>query len=139
MIVGAHTIIYSTNPDADRAFFRDVLRFTHVDAGDGWLIFGLPPAEVAFHPADVNDIHELYLLCEDIEALIAMLRERGVRCDPVEVRAWGSVTKIALPGGGKLGAYQPRHARPTIAGARRRNSTQKRNSRKPTGRKPRAR
>jgi hypothetical protein len=112
MIIGAHSIIYSKNPDADRAFLRDVLRLSHVDAGDGWLIFGLPPAEVAVHPGDKSDVHEFYLMCDDIEALIVAMKERGVACGPVHALGWGTLTHLILPGGGKLGVYQPRHARP---------------------------
>lgn len=112
MIVGAHSIIYSKNPDADRAFLRDVLKLPHVDVGGGWLVFGLPPAEVAFHPSNQNDVHEFYLLCDDIEALIATLRKSGATCSPVQNRAWGFLTQVSLPGGGNLGIYQPRHARP---------------------------
>ena len=112
MIIGAHAIVYSKNADADRAFLRDVLELPSVDAGDGWLIFGLPPAEVAIHPSDENDLHELYLMCDDVEALVAKLREHGVACAPVGDRGWGLVTQLTLPGGGKLGVYQPRHPRP---------------------------
>jgi hypothetical protein len=112
MLTGAHTIIYSTNPEADRAFFRDVLELPHVDVGEGWLILGLPPAELAIHPADANDRHEFYLMCDDVEALIAELRGRKIACGPVQDQGWGLVTRITLPGGGKVGVYQPRHARP---------------------------
>jgi hypothetical protein len=120
MIIGAHSVIYSTNPEADRAFFRDVLKLTHVDVGGGWLIFGLPPAEVAVHPAGRNDVHEFYLICEDVEALMAELRRQGIACAPIENQRWGFVTRITLPGGGKLGVYQPRHARPKAMSAGRR-------------------
>jgi hypothetical protein len=123
MIIGAHSIIYSTNADADRAFLRDVLRLPHVDVGGGWLVFGLPPAEVAFHPSSRNNVHEFYLLCDDIDALMATLRKRDVACSPVQDRAWGLLTEVALPGGGKLGIYQPRHARPKAT--RRRTKTRK--------------
>ena len=112
MINGAHSIIYSTSPEADRAFFRDVLELPNVDVGDGWLIFGLPPAEVAVHPSDENDLHELYLMCDDVETLVAELKRRGISCGPVQDQGWGLLTEITLPGGGKLGIYQPRHARP---------------------------
>lgn len=115
-ISGAHSIIYSTNPEADRAFLRDVLRLTHIDLGDGWLIFGLPPAEVAVHPADSNGVHELYLMCDDIEALVSEMRKRGTACTPVQDRGWGTLTQVTLPGGGSLGIYQPRHARPRATG-----------------------
>jgi len=112
MINGAHSIIYSKNPEADREFLKDVLGLPHVDVGEGWLIFGLPPAEVAVHPGDKNGVHELYLMCADIEALVATLKKRGQECGPVLNRGWGLLTEVQLPGGGKLGIYQPRHARP---------------------------
>ena len=112
MIVGAHAIIYSTNADADRAFLRDVVDLTSVDVGGGWLIFGLPPAEVAVHPSDENDVHELYFMCDDINAFVADMTGRGIKCRPVEDQGWGILTHVVLPGGGKLGVYQPRHARP---------------------------
>lgn len=111
-INGAHVVIYSTNPGADRALLRDVFKFPHVDAGEGWLIFALPPAEVAVHPSDQNDIHEFYLMCDDVEALTADLRRRKIACTPVQDLSWGRLTHISLPGGGKLGVYEPRHARP---------------------------
>jgi hypothetical protein len=112
MIIGAHAIIYSTDAEADRAFFRDVLKLTNVDVGGGWLIFGLPPAEVALHPSDKNDVHELYLMCDDIEGLAADMERQGIACGPVQDQGWGLLTRLTLPGGGKLGIYQPRHARP---------------------------
>ena len=112
MIIGAHSVLYSKNPEADRAFFRDVLAFPYVDVRDGWLIFGLPPAEVAVHPGEQNDVHEFYLMCDDVEAFIADMKSRGVECGEVHNQPWGMLTQIVLPGGGKLGVYQPRHARP---------------------------
>ncbi|HEY2956453.1 MAG TPA: extradiol dioxygenase [Candidatus Eisenbacteria bacterium] len=112
MITGAHSIIYSAKPEADRAFFRDVLKLPSVDVGFGWLIFALPPSEVAVHPSERSDVHELYLLCDDVEAFVAEMKERGVVCGPVEDRGWGLLTQLTLPGGGKLGVYQPRHERP---------------------------
>jgi hypothetical protein len=112
MIIGAHSIIYSTNPDADRAFLRDVIELTSVDVGGGWLIFGLPPAEVAVHPSSKNDVHEFYLMCDDINALIADMSRQGVACGAVDDQGWGILTHVILPGGGKLGVYRPRHARP---------------------------
>lgn len=112
MIIGAHSVIYSRNPDADRAFLRDVLELTNVDVGGGWLIFGLPPAELAVHPSDKSDLHELYLMCADVEAFIAEMDRHGIASSPVQDEAWGRITKLTLPGGGKLGVYQPRHARP---------------------------
>ena len=112
MITGAHSIIYSKDSDADRAFLRDVLQLPHVDVGDGWLIFGLPPAEVAVHPSEKNDVHEFYLICDDVESLVAAMGERNVSCSPVRDMGWGLLTQISLPGGGKLGIYQPKHERP---------------------------
>jgi hypothetical protein len=112
MITGAHSIIYSKNPEADRAFFRDVLKLTNVDVGGGWLIFGLPPAEVAVHPSDDNDQHEFYLMTDDIEAFVAQMKESQIACGPVDDQGWGLLSQLTLPGGGKLGVYQPRHARP---------------------------
>jgi hypothetical protein len=112
MITGAHSIIYSTNPDADRAFLRDVLALTHVDVGHGWLIFGLPPSEVAVHPADQNGAHELYLMCDEVEAFVREMKTHGIACGPVQNQGWGMLTHLTLPGGGTLGVYQPRHARP---------------------------
>src|ERR1700704_6316815 len=122
MITGAHSIIYSKNPAADRAFLRDVLKFPNVDVGDGWLIFGLPPAEVAVHPSDKNDVHEFYLMCEDVEAFIGAMENQG----------GGLLTQVTLPGGGKLGVYQPRHARPgPMSVAKRPAKIPARNRRKP--------
>lgn len=112
MIVGAHSIIYSKDAEADRAFFRDVLQFPHVDVGEGWLIFGLPPAEVAVHPSEENDVHEFYLMCDDVEAFVESIKKHDVECAPVMDAGWGLLTGITLPGGGKVGVYQPRHARP---------------------------
>ena len=112
MLIGAHSIIYSTRPEADRAFLRDVLGLPHVDVGEGWLIFGLPPAEVAVHPSDVNDVHEFYLMCDDIAALVAEMGRRDIACAPVQDQGWGLLTQVVLPGGGKLGIYEPRHGRP---------------------------
>jgi len=116
MIIGAHAIIYSTNAEADRTFFRDVLRFPNVDVGGGWLIFGLPPSEVAVHPAeDGEEVHEFYLMCDDINAFVADMTGRGVVCGPIHNQPWGALTQIVLPSGAKLGVYQPRHARPEPA------------------------
>ena len=109
MIFGAHVIVYSKDADADRAFFRDVLGFSSVDAGHDWLIFALPPAEVAVHPAERNGGHELYFICDDLHAQIAELVGMNVKCSDVEEARWGSVTKVKLPGGGEVGLYQPRH------------------------------
>jgi hypothetical protein len=112
MIIGAHSIIYSTSPEADRAFLRDILELTSVDVGGGWLIFGLPPAEVAVHPSGENDVHEFYLMCDDVKVFAARMGRNNVACGPVQNLGWGLLTHVMLPGGGKLGVYQPRHARP---------------------------
>lgn len=112
MFIGAHCIIFSKNPSADRIFMREVLNLQHVDAGEGWLIFGLPPAELAVHPYKDNNVHQIYLMCEDIERFIRDMRSRGVTCEDTVDAEWGRLTYISLPGGGKLGVYQPQHARP---------------------------
>jgi catechol 2,3-dioxygenase-like lactoylglutathione lyase family enzyme len=112
MLIGAHSIVYSKDPDADRAFLRDVLGLPNVDVGEGWLIFGLPPAEVAVHPSEENDVHEFFFMCADVNAFVARMGEHAISCAPVQDRGYGLVTEIVLPGGGKLGVYEPRHARP---------------------------
>lgn len=112
MITGAHSIIYSTDPEADRAFFRDVLGIANVDVGGGWLIFKLPPAEVAFHPSERNGVHEFYLMCDDVDAFVEEMRANGMRTAAVHEEPWGRMTDVTLPGGGELGVYQPLHERP---------------------------
>ncbi len=119
MIIGAHSIIYSKAPEADRAFLRDVLKLPSIDVGSGWLIFGLPPAEVAVHPSEKNNVHDFYLMCADVEAFAGKLGKLGVRCSPIQNLGWGMRTDVTLPGGGKLGIYQPRHARPKAMAVRR--------------------
>lgn len=110
MITGAHVILYSRDAAADREFLRDVLGTAHVDAGDGWLIVKLPPAEVAVHPTDGPERHELYLTCDDVDATVEKLRAAGVTItEPVTDQGWGRLTTIRLPGGGELGLYEPRH------------------------------
>ena len=109
MIFGAHVIVYSKNAEGDRAFFRDVLGFKSVDAGHGWLIFALPPGEAAVHPSGESEAHELYFMCEDLNAEIASLAKKGVDCSAVQEARWGSITKMRLPGGGELGLYQRKH------------------------------
>jgi len=106
---GSHVVVYTSDADADRAFFRDVLGFPSVDAGHGWLIFALPPAEIAMHPAEASGAFEFYLTCDDLEAEMRDLRAKGVVCSEVEEARWGSITKITLPGGGEIGLYQPKH------------------------------
>ncbi len=118
MIFGAHVLLYSDNPEADRAFFRDVLGFRNVDAGGGWLIFALPPAEAAFHPSDGHTSQGqggralgavLYLMCDDLAATIKALKAKNVVCSPVEKANWGSKTTFRLPSSGEIGLYQPSH------------------------------
>jgi predicted enzyme related to lactoylglutathione lyase len=111
MITGVHAILYAKDAERVRAFFRDVLEFPSVDAGRGWLIFALPPAEIAAHPADDDEFHELYLMCDDVEAEVARLKSKDINFTmPVADRGWGLVTRLELPGGGEIGMYQPRHA-----------------------------
>jgi extradiol dioxygenase family protein len=121
MITGSHFLVYSKDPNADRAFMRDVLGFKSVDAGHGWLIFGLPPAELAVHPLEDGDEfsqthadHEmlgivLYLMCDDVQAAVKSLEARKVTCAPVATAPWGLYTSVRLPSGGSLGLYQPTH------------------------------
>ena len=112
MITGTHAILYTTDADATRAFFRDVLGLAWVDSGDGWLIFALPPAELAAHPADVSR-HELFFLCDDINATVDELTAKGVEITaPITDQGWGLETWIAVPGAGTVGLYEPRHASP---------------------------
>ena len=110
MLTGAHVILYSNDADADRAFLQEVLGLDHVDAGHGWLIFGLPPAEVAVHPTDGPPKHELYFMCDDIEAQLADLRDRGVEIvREVSDEGWGLLASIRLPSDAELPIYEPRH------------------------------
>jgi len=112
MITGAHAIIYSKDPKADLAFFRDVLQLPNVDAGGGWLIFRLPPSEVAVHPSEGDDKHELYLMSDDIDDFIRKMAAAGIQCSPVQQQRWGKLTDLTLPGGGKIGVYEPLHPQP---------------------------
>jgi catechol 2,3-dioxygenase-like lactoylglutathione lyase family enzyme len=112
MINGVHAIVFSPVADEVRAFFRDKLEFAGVDAGDGWLVFALPPAELAVHP-DATARHEIYLMCDDLDATVAALADKGVvLARPIGEQAWGRVTAIALPGGSELALYEPRHPSP---------------------------
>ncbi len=110
MMFGAHVIVSSKDAAADRAFLRDVLGLSSVDAGHGWLIFALPPAEVAVHPAEQTGGNELYFMCDDLKAEIAGLGKKGIQCSEVQEARWGSITHLRLPGGGEVGLYQPKHA-----------------------------
>lgn len=113
MISGAHTVIYSADADRTRAFFRDVLGLDSVDAGHGWLIFALPPAELAVHPEKKGGRHELYLMCDDIARTVEQLKNKGVELtQPVTDQGWGLLARFQLPGAGEMGLYQPRHAQP---------------------------
>ena len=118
MIDAAHVLLYADDAEAARAFFRDVLGRENVDAGDGWLIFALPPAELGVHPADGDDQQhrsgqaELWLMCTDVERTIAELRAKGVECPPPQDQGFGLVTRVEVPGYGPVGLYQPSHASP---------------------------
>ena len=112
MITGAHSIFFTEDAEADRAFFRDVLGLPHVDAGNGWLIFALPSTELGIHPSSGHTGHELFLTCDDIHAFIAQMTADGVQTSEVLAESWGHLTKITLPSGSKLGVYQPVHTRP---------------------------
>ena len=114
MIRGAHVVLYSTDADADRAFFRDVLAYPFVDAGHGWLIFALPPTELAIHPAEAGGAHELFLLCDDVPAFVAQMAEREIACSEMTRERWGLATSVTLPGGGSVRVYEPAHPSPLI-------------------------
>lgn len=114
MINGAHAVIYSKHPEADRAFLRDIIGLPHVDVGSGWLIFALPESEVAVHPSDGPERHEMYFMCENVRAFTSAMQAQKIACDPVQDEGWGLLTHLSLPGGGKLGVYEPRHARPEM-------------------------
>ena len=110
MIIGSHVIVYSRDADADRAFLVDVLGLPHVDAGGGWLILKAPPAELAVHPSDGPTGHELYVMCDDLEATMGELQAKGVHfTQPVSEERWGRLTRFRLPGGGEVGMYEPLH------------------------------
>ncbi|MET0390895.1 MAG: hypothetical protein ABW321_33285 [Polyangiales bacterium] len=132
MIIGAHSVIYSRDPEADSAFLKEVLGLPHVEVGHGWLIFGLPPAEVAVHPAEGNTGSELYLMTHDVEALLTTLELRSLETTPVQDEGWGLVTHVTLPSGTKLPIYQPQHARPEPVSAPKRRAA---SAKKKAGRK----
>ena len=112
MITGAHVMIYDAEAEALRAFFRDVLELPAVDAGGGWLILKLPPAELGVHPAEGQGPTELYFMCDDLERALARLRGKGVECAEPSAASWGVQTTVTAPGGRRIGLYEPRHARP---------------------------
>jgi catechol 2,3-dioxygenase-like lactoylglutathione lyase family enzyme len=126
MLIGAHSILYSRDAEADRAFLRDALGLAGVDAGEGWLIFGLPPSEVAIHPSRRNGEHEFYLMCDDAGAFVAAMKRRRIRCGALIDAPWGRLTEVTLPGGGKLGVYEPRHPRPKPMAVTKRKRTRRR-------------
>lgn len=116
MITGVHAIVYSDQAQSAREFFRDTLGWDSVDAGGGWLIFALPPAELAVHPAEGQDRHELYLMCDDLDVTIEELQAKGVRVvGGIREERWGRVTSIGLPGGGRLALYEPSHPSPLVS------------------------
>ncbi len=113
MINGVHAVVFAPDAEATRAFFRDVLGFPFADAGGGWLIFALPPAELAAHPTDGTPSHELYLMCDDVHATVAELTAKGVEfTEPVSDQGFGLMTAFRIPGGGEIGLYEPRHPTP---------------------------
>ena len=128
MIIGAHVMIQSGDDAADKAFLRDVLRFPNVDAGNGFLIFAVPSAEIAVHEGSADGHHELFLMCDDVEAFIDDMKDRDIACTPAQNQGWGIITQVTLPGGGKLGVYQPQHKRPKPTAVR--SSGAKRKARK---------
>ena len=112
MISGAHVMIFTCDEGADRAFLRDVLEIPCIDSRGGWLIFKLPPTEMGVHGGEKNDVHQLYFMCDDLDAEISRLSDKGVCCSEPFTASWGRATGVPLPGGGKIGLYEPRHARP---------------------------
>lgn len=112
MVNGVHHVIYSSDPEKDRAFFRDVLKLPNVDAGDGWLIFAMPAAELAVHPSTDSGGQEFFLMCDDLVKTTRELDKAGARCGEIQRQSWGLLSHLRLPGGGVLGIYQPSHARP---------------------------
>ena len=109
MINGIHALIYAKDANKARAFFKEVLGLRSVDAGHGWLIFALPPAELAVHPSEGEEYHELYLMCADVKATAAKLKKKRIKCVPIKDTGWGLLTSVTIPGGGKIGLYQPKH------------------------------
>lgn len=112
MINGVHVVIYSKDPEADRAFFRDVLKLSCVDAGHGWLIFAMPPLEAAFHDSETNNQRKFYFMCDHLDATLQDLRSKHVQVSGITPQRWGKLASLPLPGGGKIGLYQPSHPTP---------------------------
>jgi catechol 2,3-dioxygenase-like lactoylglutathione lyase family enzyme len=115
VIAGAHALLYAEDPEAARSFFRDVLGFPSVDAGGGWLIFALPPGELACHPAEQGGTTELFLMCRDLEDTIRRLTEARVTTGPIDEERWGRIARVEVPGFGPLGLYEPHHPSPLDA------------------------
>jgi catechol 2,3-dioxygenase-like lactoylglutathione lyase family enzyme len=138
MLIGAHIVLYSANVEADRALLRDVLGLKHVDAGGGWLIFALPPAELAIHPSATSTEHALYLMCADVNAFVAEMQRRGIRCEAVHEERWGRVTGLTFPGGARVGVYEPRHARPGRGSRPRRKAAKRPAVKRPAAKRPRS-
>ncbi len=109
MITGAHSIIYSSNSEKDKMFFKEILKFPYVDAGHGWLIFSLPPSEVAVHPSSENGLQEFYLICDDVRAFVKEMLRHKIKCSKIEIQPWGDLTYLTLPGGGEIGIYKAKH------------------------------
>jgi hypothetical protein len=138
MIIGAHVMLQSRNPSADKAFFGGVLNLPSVDAGGGFLIFGVPPAEVAIHDSDRNDVHQLYLMCEDAGRFLKEMQRLGIACTEPAQQRWGTLFEITLPGGGKLDVYEPHHPRPSGAASAKARSAKVKAKRPTPKRKPAA-
>jgi len=139
VISGAHAIIYSAKPEADRSFLKDVLGLKGVDVGGGWLVFGLPPSEVAVHPADTSGKHELFFLVANVDDFITAMRRHEIPCGPIQEQTWGRLTEVTLPGGGTIGVYQPRHASPPTRRATRPRAKPRSTARKKSRAAPRRR
>ncbi|HUO91826.1 MAG TPA: hypothetical protein VMU22_02840 [Rhizomicrobium sp.] len=136
MIIGAHIMVQSRDESADKAFLTNILKLSSVDAGDGFLIFGLPPAEVAVHADERNDVHQLFLMCDDIKAFVTDMLRRGVSASEPMNRGWGTITQIVLPGGGTLGVYEPHHKRPAAKPVAAKKKAPGRNAAKKVAKKP---
>ena len=135
MLSGIHLIIYSKDAEADKAFFKDILQLTHLDVGHGWLIFGLPPAELAVHPSSTDGAHEIYLMCRNILSFVRQMEKKKITCSRIQNRGWGQLVQLTLPGGGRLGVYQPRHKSPKTMKSSRNKGSGKSVARKSAGKK----
>ena len=138
MIIGAHVIINSKNAEADRAFLNS-LTLPSVPMPGGFTIYGLPPSEVAIHPSDKNDVHEFYLMCDDVNATIAAMEKAGITTSPVQTAGWGLMTTLTLPGGGRLGIYEPKHPRPKPHAPKKKAAARRKVAKKKSAKKARTR